>query len=265
MADSTAKHMKLAIREAWYGLFGGFPATVDGTPCRCDVRNRKFWRRVSRGQWEPGTFDILRRFLNPEAVYVDVGAWIGPTVLAAARLCRHVYCFEPDPQAYERLLMNLRLNRIRNVTPQHMAIYTHEGFISLGHPDGLDRSVSSILDGGCDGAVRAACTTLQAAAARWQFDRVDLLKMDVEGAEFDVLPASGEFLDRFKPNIFLSLHAGRLPAEQRAAKMQPIVELARRYRRCLNRRFEPLEPQRLAEPAALEKNMEIILTNTATS
>ena len=52
---------------------------------------RDFWRRVGSGLWEPQTFEVFERFLRPDRSYVDIGAWIGPTVLYGAMLSRRAH------------------------------------------------------------------------------------------------------------------------------------------------------------------------------
>ena len=53
---------------------------------------------------------VFERFLRPGTRYVDLGAWIGPTVLLAAPSVARVVCVEPDPVAYAALTGNLSLN-----------------------------------------------------------------------------------------------------------------------------------------------------------
>jgi FkbM family methyltransferase len=253
--------LKKSVQRVVNRLRGYCRVTLAGAPLRCNGEDARFWGKVSRGQWEPHTFAILERYLHREAVYIDVGAWIGPTVLFAAPRCRQVYCFEPDPVAYERLLANLRLNSVSNVTSFHAAAYDHEGFILIGDPRGLGRSETSILKGHSTHTVRAACTTLEAMARQWQLTRVDLMKMDVEGAEFELLPAAAEFFRQYRPTLYLSLHPHHLEPSARPAAMARVAELARTYSRCLDRKLEPLDIARLTDPATLMDCREIVLTD----
>ncbi len=67
-----------------------------------------FWNNFYK--WEPDTFDIFDRFLNKQYSYLDIGAWIRPTVLYGVNRAKHVYAIEPDPIAYRELLKNIQLN-----------------------------------------------------------------------------------------------------------------------------------------------------------
>jgi hypothetical protein len=68
-----------------------------------------FWEKLY-ANWEESTFTIFDRFLNTNSSYLDVGAWIGPTILYGAQKAEHVYAIEPDPVAYQELTRNLQLN-----------------------------------------------------------------------------------------------------------------------------------------------------------
>ena len=69
-----------------------------------------FWDVVQNGQWEPKTFAIIERHCSPDHVFIDIGAWIGPTTLFAAGIAKHVYAVEPDPVSVVALKKNIALN-----------------------------------------------------------------------------------------------------------------------------------------------------------
>jgi trigger factor len=69
--------------------------------------NDHFWDDVMAGWWEPETYDLLDRFLSPEESYLDLGAWIGATVLYAAGTARRVYAVDADPVALEEFNANV--------------------------------------------------------------------------------------------------------------------------------------------------------------
>lgn len=97
------KEALIRARKMGYRARGHVNGRLGGLPFRLDPYHSKFWRRAGRGDWEPETFAVLDAHLRGDADYLDIGAWIGPTVLYAARKARHVWCFEPDPTAYRHL------------------------------------------------------------------------------------------------------------------------------------------------------------------
>jgi len=61
----------------------------------------EFWERFDQGLWEPRTLQKLSALRDGD-LFVDIGAWIGPTTLAAAVNGARVLAFEPDPVARDR-------------------------------------------------------------------------------------------------------------------------------------------------------------------
>ena len=123
--------MLTGFRKAIYRMRGHYPGRLGGEAYRLDPYHSKFWRKASAGDWEPATFAVLDAHLRPDRDYIDIGAWIGPTVLYAARKARHVWCFEPDPTAFRALSWNLELNGIENVLRVLMYLFL-AAFLGLG-------------------------------------------------------------------------------------------------------------------------------------
>ena len=74
-----------------------------------------FLNNINNGNWEEETFKIFDLYKNPNKIYLDIGAWIGPTVLYNAQKFKNIYCFEPDPVAYENLKNNITINNYNNI------------------------------------------------------------------------------------------------------------------------------------------------------
>lgn len=201
---------------------------------RVDPYHIGFWRAVARGQWEPELLESLDRNLKSGSTYLDVGAWIGPTVLFAARRCGKVYCFEPDPDAFQFLAWNLRLNGLRNVVPFCTALTSTSGIRSIASPDGLlGTSKSSLLLDSVPGdRVEVPCTSWSDWLRLVAPAKIDVIKIDIEGGEFELLPAMAAFLQTARPTLLLSLHAGFLPPETREAKLDDLLAAVRHYTVC---------------------------------
>ncbi|CAK0757174.1 hypothetical protein CCP1ISM_7140001 [Azospirillaceae bacterium] len=69
-----------------------------------------WWQSYASGRWEPQTLALLYKILRPGDLYIDVGAWIGPTVLFAAARGATVVAFEPDRTAFRELAANVAAN-----------------------------------------------------------------------------------------------------------------------------------------------------------
>lgn len=167
-----------------------------------------FWGQYAAGKWEPGTFEVLDRFLTPHGCYVDLGAWIGPTVLYAAPRCSLVVAAEPDPVAFEQLVRNFELNGFENMVLFRGAVDTHRDGTSL-YMHGLwgDSMSSTVVEGPLEMTVPTQ--TLPGLLETWGL--IDLIKMDIEGAESRVLPDAVDYLAGRRIPLLVSLHEDWYP------------------------------------------------------
>ena len=281
------EHLKRRLALAYYRATGGFPAKLAGGRYRLVPEDRKFWRKAASGQWERHTFRILDQLLRPDSVYVDVGAWIGPTVLFAAARCKVVYCIEPDAIAYERLLGNLRMNGIDNVLPFHGALGVRNGTVQIAGEKGFGTSETRVqatpVDGGADVAATVLAMDLPRFIQWWGIERIDLMKIDIEGAEFDLAPALIDLSATLKPAtskpatskpatskpatskpaIHLSLHAPLFPQSERQAKLAAIVQLAECYAHCYDRDSNKIQPRDILEEPFVSRFREVVLVDEA--
>jgi FkbM family methyltransferase len=129
--------------------------------------------------------------LEPDWTVVDVGAGMGDFTVHAARLCPQgrVYAFEPLPESFARLEEHLRINGVTNVRAFPEAIAAADGALALYTVTGLSGQHRTAGDGtGRSGpAIAVKATTLSAAFERLAIARCDFLKIDCEGAEFEIL------------------------------------------------------------------------------
>jgi FkbM family methyltransferase len=208
-----------------------------------------FWAALADGTFEPATVDVLRAWARPGRLLVDVGAWIGPFALLAAAHGATVVAVEPDPVAAEVLRRNRALNPEfgGRVTIDEVAWAAHDGSRSITAPEGFGNARSSLAVGrirgqAADGAAsatvevstRAAASAFERAVADVRaatgrdLDAGDvLLKIDIEGGEFAVVPSLGPALARHRPVLLLSVHqppsTGRLRSLPRRAHRLPAM------------------------------------------
>lgn len=186
---------------------GGIEFTVD------EESNADFWDWFESPTWEPDTVEALDLYLDSETLYVDAGAWIGDTVLLAAPHARSVIAFEPDPVARAIFLRNLDLNpSIRNVQVREEALSDRSGHTGLHHVgdagDSLTQIGASPKGGGAD-----ATSVTQLDARQFVSDEAPsdprestLLKLDIEGSEYEVIPAIHRFVRDVRPHLLVSFH-----------------------------------------------------------
>lgn len=168
----------------------------------------KFWRKATAGRWEPSTFEVIRRCVDAETVVLDIGAWIGPTVLFSARRAKRVEAFEPDPASVAVLRENLALNPAdeAKVSVHEAAVWTEAGARPMGNQAAPGDSTSSLLEP--DAAHQWTVNCIAAADLAEMVDPREKLfvKIDVEGAEYELLPALGPILQRPRVDVLIAFH-----------------------------------------------------------
>lgn len=248
------------LRTAFSRARGWHPATLGGRPVRVDPNHLEFWQATTANAWEPRTFEVLREHLNRETTYYDIGAWIGPTVIYAAGLCKQTVCFEPDPIAYQHLLWNIRLNALPNTLPLNFALADRDAVLNMGSMGVLGDSMTTLLKtSGGAGSAKVLALSWQTWLRLGLCEEPDFMKIDIEGSEFSFLPSIKGYLQARKPTIYLSTHTPFLAADQRASEMAKVLEIIAIYKHCLDENMAPVDPQSLLHEEALTRFHSFVL------
>lgn len=192
---------------------------VHGRQFAYDKRfHEPWWEKVVAGVWEPETFVIFDTFIKsgirPGGTLIDIGAWIGPTVLYGATLADRVVAFEPDPAALRILKCNIAANPglAGKIELHEAALGTFDGTAPIFN-NAPGNSGTSLLSRFGYAEVQeqkpfADVTILDARRflAETPMENVSLIKIDVEGAEYDLVPYMAEALRRHRPTLHVSLH-----------------------------------------------------------
>ncbi len=127
-------------------------------------------------------------------IVFDVGAHMGSFSVYAASKGATVYAFEPEDRNYEFLLRNIRLNKLeKNIIPFKLGIYKFNGNIPLFVSESNFGGHSII---GEHNPKEIKVTTLSDICQKLNIDRINLLKIDIEGAEYDIFSNMSQ--DTFK-------------------------------------------------------------------
>jgi FkbM family methyltransferase len=161
--------------------------------------------------------DVLQRFLElirPGSVILDIGANVGLFSLVGAEAAGtngKILAFEPQPFTHATLLRNLSLNGAGNVRTFPIALSDQPGRITLSVPKEVratysygDSYLSIDPSAHDDPMAQIECKRLDDVLAEQGIDRVDLIKIDVEGAEYLCLKGATMLLDsQHKPVILM--------------------------------------------------------------
>lgn len=154
-------------------------------------------------------FDLAR----PDSVVLDIGVNLGWTALNLGKLCSRgqVFGFEPDPENFERFMVNMRLNKLPNVIVSPVALGAGAGKVSMHVPTPSNRGGNRI--GSATREATASGIPMMTAdefVAQHQLARVDLIKIDTEGYELQVLRGASGLLRRFGPVLFVEINDDNL-------------------------------------------------------
>ena len=180
----------------------------------------KHWKYVNAGTWEPNTFKIFDEFIDKDHNYIDMGAWIGSTVLYGCQLARHTYAIEPDPIALTALKNNINKNSKlqKKITIFEGGISKLNGTMFLGNPNG--DSESTFISG--NNAVAVSTVTFDRFISMYNITDCNFIKMDIEGSEKNVLPLMASYVIEHKPVLYISFHPWFLNTEDKECIKQSL-------------------------------------------
>lgn len=176
------------------------------------------------GQFSHGEVQIFQTFVRPGAVVLDIGANIGAHTVPLAQLAGRqgvVVAFEPQPVLHQILTANLVLNSIPNTLTYAMALGAEMGTCRIPVLDyGADFNFGGV---GMNQVAEGEEVPL-ATVDSFELDRVDFLKLDVEGFEVQVLQGGAETIRRCRPVLYVENDR----EENSAALIQALFDLGYR-------------------------------------
>jgi FkbM family methyltransferase len=158
---------------------------------------------------------VKKEYLQPSKgdIVVDAGAHYGFYTLHASRLVGAdgmILSFEPHPKNYERFLTNLSSNGIKNVIPFNKALGECDKPIRLyisshseRHSTSFTLNPSTHYSGNY---VYVESARLDTVVSELGIKRVDLIKIDVEGAELSILKGAKKTIDQFRPSLTIAAY-----------------------------------------------------------
>lgn len=153
---------------------------------------------LAKGSYERFTRKLFKRALEPGMRVLDIGANIGYYTLLAAKAVGStgkVFAFEADPENARFLSHNVALNGVADtVTVIPKAAASRSGTVRFFSNRANSVLSSLIVEGEATDAVEVECTTVDAAIS--PHERIDVVKLDVEGGEVDALRGMSETISR---------------------------------------------------------------------
>ncbi len=153
---------------------------------------------LALGSYEPETIKIFKDLLKEGATVVDIGTNIGYyTVIAGKRVGPKgkVFAYEPNRDSFNLLQQNIKINNFKNITPVNIALSDSLGRRVLYFGD--NKCTHSFSDNRKTGRNELVETdTLDNSLKKHGSPKIDMIKMDIEGAEILALEGMIETIER---------------------------------------------------------------------
>ncbi len=157
--------------------------------------------------FEKYTMEFFSNIITNNDIILDIGANIGIYSLLSASQIKNnisIYSFEPSDEIYNELIKNIELNGFQNIKCFNTAIGDYEGRIKLKMcKDHAYNTIEEISMRPIIEVVEKSITTISNFCNQNNIDHIDILKIDVEGAEYRVIKGAELYLIQRRAPIIL--------------------------------------------------------------
>ncbi len=152
------------------------------------------------GEYSESEVKLVQMFVRTmsrksPSVFVDAGAYIGDLTIPMAKMCGHVYAFEPQKDVRTILEHNVTANGLKNVTIFPYALGDKCEEITYNLPTDSPGGVQMGVREGTETAMMVTLDSLN-------LGPVDFIKADVEGMEVPLLHGAQETIAKYFPLLF---------------------------------------------------------------
>lgn len=174
------------------------------------------------GEWSEGEVVVFKQMCKPGGVVIEVGANIGVHTTVLAQLVGNggrVLAFEPQRLVFQTLCGNIAINSLQNVECFNCGVSSKPGtlFVPSPAPDRTNNFGGIRMNDRQQGQ-RVPVVTLDQI---FNYPRLDLIKIDVEGMEQDVIQGGAGLINKFKPILYVE--------NDQKEKSKPLIELIQSF------------------------------------
>lgn len=197
---------------------------MSGTPLKisCLPQHEWFWTAINRGFWEGNTLMALAGRVTPQTLYIDVGTWIGPTLMFAGSRAKRAIGVEPDAVAMAAAMTNLSLNPhiAQKVSLHSHALGAQGGVLELWSEEFGNSETTAVKGRGANKMTFMAMGIDEFLDSVLGDEPHVFIKVDIECGEYSFVPALCDSLKRrnVKADLYVSFHASLMVDEKRTMK-----------------------------------------------
>ncbi len=192
----------------------------------------------------------LYELVQPGQIALDVGTNVGEVLLNFAKRVGErgeAFGFEVNPGTFRHCMHNVALNSFQNVRVFNVGLGSEAGEFALARPTARNSGGDRIISIASESGISVRVTTLDEFVREQRIERVDLMKIDVEGFEVNVLRGAQATIEQFRPTLFIEVDDENL--RQQGSNASELMEHLERWRyrvtsaegNCLIRKADRLE------------------------
>lgn len=198
---------------------------------------------LENGAYEEDIFLEIKKALEKEGgILLDIGANFGLFTIKTAKLPKaYVFSFEPSSRELSRLHTNIRLNKLKNVVVFPFALAEKNGTAYLNICDDSNQGMNSLVNSfSNDWKEQVQCFALDNLFDSKLTSEIRIIKMDVEGFEYNVLLGMDNLLNYYSGPIILEVtyYLESKTADYNPDKIYDFLEL-KGYRSKFGKRYAP--------------------------
>jgi len=154
---------------------------------------------LSGRMWEKKIVSIFHEYITQDDTVLDVGSYIGTHMVEMSKLANRVYSFEPVPLISACVKKTIKAMNISNVKHYNVACGNHTGSDFIHTNYNGDSSLGGIRDHKFSQKFECKVVKLDDIIN----EPIKLMKIDVEGHEFEVLAGATNIIEEYKPIIII--------------------------------------------------------------
>lgn len=179
----------------------------------------------SSGEFEKNEIELCKEYISGASIVLDIGANIGLHSIYFSGLAKDgcILSFEPSLTTFSILVSNVA--DISNIVPINLAVCDEGKIADFYHTS--DNAYSSLMDTKRKevvSVIKVPCMSVDDVVSGLHLNRVDFVKIDVEGLEHEVLNGMSEVISKYQPVIFCEIYKGKNSNQQPDETVQLLIE-----------------------------------------
>jgi len=184
-------------------FYTGVAYAQNGCLLNVDTTNYIEYKVFAEGGYEVYLSTLIKHYVKPHTVFLDIGANIGIHSLSVAKMPNtQIYSFEPIDFIREKLQKNIALNNYANITIVPVALSNENKVIKTNFSAQSSNQGTFSMQHQAEGDNEITCIIGDEYVAQNNINPISVIKIDVEGFEFAVLTGLTQTILNQKPVIF---------------------------------------------------------------